>query len=212
MWFLTCVPNFSFRAWLEVPQEPPHPQSHTCRTFMVPDWRLGGWGHPWHHGSLWYVVFDLCIKFQLSSMIRCASRTTILEVILGGHWMFLTGDYEDGVMLDVLDHLEIHRGIYPESFEKIGGQRPVPALCNIACLLNGISAIFFGTFDDPRPRRLFSSSLMSSSSCQGSWIFLFLFDFWMSRLSSTKSSIMSPSGALVSFSSWCVLSSFCSPS
>ena len=48
MWFLTCVPNFSSLACLEVPQEPARPRSHTWRTLKVPDWRLGGWGHPWH--------------------------------------------------------------------------------------------------------------------------------------------------------------------
>ena len=53
----------------------PCPQSHTWRTLMVPDWRLGGWGHPWRHGSSWYVILDLCTKFQLCSMIRSASRT-----------------------------------------------------------------------------------------------------------------------------------------
>ena len=53
----------------------PRPQSHTWRTLMVPDWRLGGWGHPWCHGSSWYVNLDLCAKFQLSSMIRSVSRT-----------------------------------------------------------------------------------------------------------------------------------------
>ena len=53
---------------------------------MVPDWRLGGWGHPWRHGLSWYVIFDLCAKFQLSSMIRKVSRTPILEVHT---WMML---------------------------------------------------------------------------------------------------------------------------
>ena len=53
----------------------PHPRSHTWRTLMVPDWILGGWGHSWHHGSSWYVILDLCAKFQLSSMNRSVSRT-----------------------------------------------------------------------------------------------------------------------------------------
>ena len=57
--------------------------------------------------------------------------------------MFLTGDLEDGVMLDMLDHLGIPQGTYPESFVKIwpylalklnvtlkgGDQRPETALC-----------------------------------------------------------------------------------
>jgi len=52
-----------------------HPWSHTWRTLKVPDWSLGGWGHPWHHRSSWYVILELCAKFQLSSMIWSVSRT-----------------------------------------------------------------------------------------------------------------------------------------
>ena len=53
----------------------PCPRSHTWRMLMVPDRTLGGWGYPWRHGSSWYMVLDLCAKFQLSSMIRSVSRT-----------------------------------------------------------------------------------------------------------------------------------------
>ena len=56
--------------------------------------------------------------------------------------MFLTGDLEDGVMLDVLDHIGIPQGTYFERFVKIwpylalklnvtlegGGQRPETVL------------------------------------------------------------------------------------
>jgi len=52
-----------------------HPRSHTWRTLKVPDWILGGWSHSWHNGSSWYVIFDLCAKFQHSSMNRSVSRT-----------------------------------------------------------------------------------------------------------------------------------------
>ena len=96
-----------------------HPWSHTWRMLMIPDWILGRWGHFWHHGSSWYVILDLCAKFQLSSMNRSVSRTPVLEVILGGRWRFLTGDLEDRVILDVLDHLGRHTWTYPESFMKI---------------------------------------------------------------------------------------------
>ena len=54
----------------------PHHWSHTWRTLMVPDWCLRGWDHPWHNVSSWYVILDLCTKFQLSSMFRSASRTS----------------------------------------------------------------------------------------------------------------------------------------
>ena len=53
----------------------PNPWSHTWRTLMIPDWRLGGWGHPWCLGSSSYVILDFCAKFQLSSMNRSVSRT-----------------------------------------------------------------------------------------------------------------------------------------
>ena len=57
----------------------PHPQSHAWRMMMVPDWKLGEWGHSWNHGSSWFVILDLCAKFQLSSMNRSVSRTPCLR-------------------------------------------------------------------------------------------------------------------------------------
>ena len=75
MWFLTCVPNFSSLAWIEVCKEPPILEVQTWRTLRVLDWILGGWGHSWYHGLSWYVILDLCAKFQLFSMIRSVSRT-----------------------------------------------------------------------------------------------------------------------------------------
>ena len=45
MWFLTCVPNFSSLAWIEVSQDPPVLKVHTWRKLKVPDWSLGGLGH-----------------------------------------------------------------------------------------------------------------------------------------------------------------------
>ena len=53
----------------------PCPRCHTWRTLMVADLILGGWGHSWHHGLSWYVILDLCAKFQLSSMNKILSRT-----------------------------------------------------------------------------------------------------------------------------------------
>ena len=72
---------------------------------MVPGWSLGGWGHPWNHGSSWYVTLDSCSKFWFSSMIRSLSRNPPHpEVIFGGHWWFLTGVLVDEVILDIIDH------------------------------------------------------------------------------------------------------------
>ena len=42
---------------------------------MVPDQVHGGQSHPWCHGSSSYMIHDLCLKFQLYSMILSVSRT-----------------------------------------------------------------------------------------------------------------------------------------
>jgi len=71
----TCVPNFSSLVWIEVCQEPLVLKVHTWRTLRVPDWILGELDHSWHHGLSWYAIFEVCAKFQLSSMIRSVSGT-----------------------------------------------------------------------------------------------------------------------------------------
>ena len=38
-------------------------------------WILGVWGHSWHHETSWYIILDLCAKFQHSTMNRGVSRT-----------------------------------------------------------------------------------------------------------------------------------------
>ena len=43
----------------------------------------------------------------------------VLKVILGGRWRFLTGDLEDGVILDMLNHFGRPPETCPESFMKI---------------------------------------------------------------------------------------------
>ena len=57
------VPNLSSLAWSEVYQEPPVLEVHTWRMLKVPDWGLGGWGHPWSYESSLDVILDLCAKF-----------------------------------------------------------------------------------------------------------------------------------------------------
>ena len=42
----------------------PHPWNHTWRTWMVPDWSLGGLGHLWHPKSSWQTVIKLSRKFH----------------------------------------------------------------------------------------------------------------------------------------------------
>ena len=39
---------------------------------------------------------------------------------LGGHWGFLIGDFEDGIIFDIIDHVSRWLGRYPESLIKIG--------------------------------------------------------------------------------------------
>ena len=73
MSFLTCVPNFSSLAWLEVCQEPSILEVRTWMMLMVPDWRLGGWGRLWCHGSSWYVILYLCDKLQISKIFVSVS-------------------------------------------------------------------------------------------------------------------------------------------
>ena len=92
---------------------------HTWRMLMVPDWGLGGWGHPWHHGSSWLVILYFCAKFQLSSMIRSVKNPPSSKSILGGRWWFLTGVMEDWVIFDIIYHLDRPHWSFPESFMKI---------------------------------------------------------------------------------------------
>ena len=63
IWYPTCVPNFSILAWLEVCQEHPVLDGGTWRTLMVPDRRLGGQSHRWHHGSSWGTPRKIPWKF-----------------------------------------------------------------------------------------------------------------------------------------------------
>jgi hypothetical protein len=107
MWFLTCVPNFSSLAWLEVCQEPPVLEVHTWRTLSVPDWILREWDHSWHLEWSWYVILDLCAKFQLSSLIRSVSKTDWLETWKLGSFLtswIILGDPQE-VILKVLKDL-----------------------------------------------------------------------------------------------------------
>ena len=74
LWLLCQI---SALPWLEVCKEPTVFSSHNWRTLMVPDWSLVGWSPHWHHESSWYVILDLCAKFQLSSMNGSVSRTPL---------------------------------------------------------------------------------------------------------------------------------------
>ena len=98
IWFLTCVPNISFLAYLEECQELPcHHQ------WLEGHWRFltGVMGHPWPQNCYWHWIHNLCAKFQHSSMIRSVSRSTLSSSVTwrilrvadqrhAGHGSFLT--------------------------------------------------------------------------------------------------------------------------
>ena len=101
--FLSCI------FW---PPGLPILEVHTWRVLMAPDWRPGGWGHPWRHGSS-YVIFYLYAEFKV------LTTTPSWKSILGGHWRFLTGVLEVWIILNMLDHLERLLGTYHKGFIKI---------------------------------------------------------------------------------------------
>ena len=120
MWFLTCVPNFSSLAWIEVCQEPP-----ILKVILEGKWWfLTGY---LEDGVILDIMdrrnmrFLTCMpNFSSLAWIEVCQEPPVLEVILGRRWRFLIGDLEDGVIFDMLDHLGRPPGIYPESFMKIG--------------------------------------------------------------------------------------------
>ena len=65
----------------------------------VPDWRLEGWGHLWHHRSCQQMIGKISWKFDEDpTWFRSG-----LHLGLGGHWRFLTGDLKDEVIFDIMD-------------------------------------------------------------------------------------------------------------
>ena len=52
------------------------------RLLILPDWVLGGQGHPQCHGVSKYSIIDLYTKFQLSSMIGIALKKYVLKWFL----------------------------------------------------------------------------------------------------------------------------------
>ena len=105
MWFLTCVPNFSSLAWLEVCQEPPVLKVILEGCGWFPNRYL-------EDGVILNIMdshdmrFLTCVpNFSSLAWIEMCQELPILEVILGGHWWFLTGDLEDEVLFDFMNHL-----------------------------------------------------------------------------------------------------------
>ena len=102
MWRFTCVPNFSSLVCLKVCHEPP----------VIEDTLGGHWR--FLTGFLEDgVIFDIMIhhymglftsvpSFSSLAWIEVCQEPTVLEVILGGCWWFLTGDLEEGVILDFI--------------------------------------------------------------------------------------------------------------
>ena len=74
--YLTCLPNFSILAWLEVCQEPTLSSSvnEGHWGFLTRD--MEDMGHHWPHNGSWHGIPGLGAKFQHSSMIGSVSRTS----------------------------------------------------------------------------------------------------------------------------------------
>ena len=110
MWFYTCVPNFSSLAWLEVNQEPPIFQE--CWWFLT---EVLEDGLILHH-DIW--LFTCVPNVSFLAWFEMCQEPPVLEIILGGRWKFKTGVLEDGVIFDIIDHLDRPKWSYPESFMK----------------------------------------------------------------------------------------------
>ena len=89
----------------------PCPWSHTWMTLMVPDDVIL---YIIHHHDMWF--FTCKPNFSSLAWLKMCQEPPILEVILGGHWRFLTGILEDWVTFDVLDR---PGWCYAERFIKI---------------------------------------------------------------------------------------------
>ena len=76
------------------------------RMLMVPDWSLGGLGHPIHdimdHHFMWFLSY--VPNFSALAWLEVCQEPPVLEVILGGCLWFLTGVLEDWAILDIMDH------------------------------------------------------------------------------------------------------------
>ena len=119
MWILTCLPNFSSLAWIEVCQEPPVLEVILGGRwwFLTGDLEDGVILDVMDRHDMWILT---CVpNFSSLAWLEVCQEPPVLEVILGGRWWFLTGDFEDGVILDMLVHLGRPPGSYPESFVKI---------------------------------------------------------------------------------------------
>ena len=77
-------------------------QSYNWRILMVTVWSLGGWvfldimnNH--------YMWFFTCVpNFRCLAWLEVYQETTVLKVLLGGHWWLLTEVLKDGVTLYIL--------------------------------------------------------------------------------------------------------------
>ena len=78
----------------------------TWRTLRVPDQRHGGQGHSWHHESIMF-FYPKKDTLKISCWYlnwKCVRKGGSRMGVLGGHWGFLTGEMEDRVIPDVINH------------------------------------------------------------------------------------------------------------
>ena len=103
IWFLTCVPNLSSLAWIEVCQEPP------VLTVILGGhwWFLTGYLEDevildiMDRHYIWFLTY--VPNFSSLGWIEVCQKSHVLEVIHGGRWRFLTEYLEDGAILDMMD-------------------------------------------------------------------------------------------------------------
>ena len=89
----------------------------TWKMLNVPDRKLGGQGHPWHHGYTWQTPRRISWKFCSYIFVGSVSGLAGSFILtLGGCQGFLTWDLEDWVTFDNIDLLHKPQGSSPESY------------------------------------------------------------------------------------------------
>ena len=104
--------NFVLISHLEVCQEGGVKKCSTWKTLGVPDQRHGWQGYSWCHEWCSFtprkVPWNIFVDISIGSVSK--------RGVLGVRWGFLTGDMEDGVILEAMEDLGRVQGSCPEGF------------------------------------------------------------------------------------------------